>query len=48
MFTFAVDKLIYHYDEELREQLEDYDMVWVTSEFGGIYDTPEAAERGEQ
>ena len=44
-FTFGVDTHVYVYDEELREQLEDYEMCWVPTEFGGIFDTEEAAER---
>jgi hypothetical protein len=45
-FTFAIEKLIYQYDHELRERLHDYEMIWiVTDPVGGIYGTPEAARR---
>ena len=45
-FTFEIEELVYHYDEELRERLQNYEMGWVqTGQIGGIYDTQEAAER---
>jgi hypothetical protein len=44
LFTFVVETLVYHYDEELRERLQDYEMICVPTDFGGIHDTQEAAE----
>jgi hypothetical protein len=45
-FTFVIEELVYHYDEELRERLQNYEMVWVpVNPAGGIYGTPEEAMR---
>jgi len=47
-FTYSVEVLVFHYDEELREQLQDFEKIWMkdwrSTPRAGIFDTRRAAE----